>query len=739
MQSAGQAYKESVKNVYRNQWNMLVTVGIINQAAQKAAEIRNEETCSYLSNLRDLFNGYDVEFCYATLEQNLWRADGTMLFPPRDGAATDYIINQGAISADMRGSIRIDFGQSYDIRGLTVDWGYNFPVDFTVSNGSVAKNYAGNTERYWQTEDIFEGTSYLLITPSKMSGGENRLRIQKITMGIGVSFENRKITKSVLTEHGSLIMESLPTTDFSLSTDNHGRLWDVENRRSAINYLEIGQEVTARYGYDMPDGSTFWLDGCKCRLTGWKADDETMTFQAKDQFAALTDIYRKGRYRPEGTTLLDLAKDVLTDAGLEERDYKLDSYLQKVKVVNPLPCVSHAKCLQLIANAGRCRLYQDRTGRISIKAAFATVITPERMTIQSEDGTNWSNLPSVINGAEKILYSAVTKDYLRADGSRYFLPKFQNFMPAGFVSEQVADAAGNFTKNPKVTVKFEAAVTYYSLWLSFASAPPEGVTIHSYKDGVLIESYAHTEPMQGRSCIAHEFPDADTMVLEFTRGKPYSRIYLSEVVFADVTDYVMTYKAMTKSPEGIQQDKVRRVNVVQTVYQAAAEEQNILTENVDLTERATYKAEFSGPMYDVRVSAGGQQLPVLDSSCYFVVADTSGLSGVQSVSVGGKKYETQKKIFSRELNSTGTLEEWSNPLISDEELASLQAEWLGNYYNNNVEYVLSYRGEPRIDAGDILWLENKYLGNTQIQAYEHKLSFNGGLSGSMKARRAMTG
>lgn len=738
MQNAGQAYKESVKDVYRNQWHMLVTVGVINQAAQKSASIKDASSCSYLSNLRDLFGGYEVEFSYATLEQNFWRADGTMLFPPREGTSDDYVINQGAISRNIKGALRIDFDATYDIRGLTIDWGSNYPVDFVISNGRITKNYTGNTRVNWETEDIFESSAYLLFTPSKMAGGNDRLRIQKITTGIGVSFENRKITKSVLTENESLIMESLPATDFSLSTDNHGRQWDVENQTSAIHYLEIGQEVTARYGYSMPDGSIFWLDGCKCRLTDWKADDEDMSFQAKDQFAVMTDIYRRGKYRPGGITLYDLAVDVLTDAGIEERDYKLDNYLRKITVVNPLPKVSHAKCLQLIANVGRCRLYQDRKGKICIKAAFTTVISPKRMLIQSADTTSWSDLPSVINGTDKVLYSAITKDYLSADGSRYFLPRGQDFLPAGFVSKQVSDSSGKFTTNPKVTVKFEAATKYFSLWLYFAASPPEGVTIHSYKDGKLLESYAHTEPLQNESSIQHEFPEADTLTFEFTKGKPSSRIYLSGIVFADVTDYILTYKAMTKSPVGAQQDKVRRVDVNQTIYSETGELQNLRTEDVDLTNLSTYTVDLSEPSYDIKVTIGTKTLTAIDSGCYFVTVDVSSFSGVQSVVTTGRKYDVAKRIFSKQLNPSGVLEEWDNPLISSPELAELQADWLGSYYDNNVEYALNYRGEPRIDAGDILWLENQYRGNTQIQVYEHKLTFNGGLTGSMKARRALT-
>ncbi|MFQ7877084.1 hypothetical protein, partial [Enterocloster sp.] len=49
-----------------------------------------------------------------------------------------------------------------------------------------------------------------------------------------------------------------------------------------------------------------------------------------------------------------------------------------------------------------------------------------------------------------------------------------------------------------------------------------------------------------------------------------------------------------------------------------------------------------------------------------------------------------------------------------------------------------YRGEPRIDANDIAFLENKYVPDLLIRVTDHTLKFNGGLSGTIKARRDMS-
>lgn len=277
MISMPKEYKQSMHDntKRRNRSYMLVTIGVINQAAQKDSAAVEEQgaSYSYLSNLTRPLDNYDVEYEYTTMEQDWFKADGKLLFPPRPEAA-DYLFNGGIISEGTLTPICFSFGTVYDIRGLTIDWGRNYPVDFTISNGTKSVEITGNTESHWVTEEIFDGTEYLLITPKIMSHGSNRLRIHKILMGIGISFENKKIKEGTKTEVVSPITEELPALDFSLSVDNANRMFDVENKESAIHYLEIGQEVTVRYGYEIVDGGSItWMDGCVCRLGNYFANN----------------------------------------------------------------------------------------------------------------------------------------------------------------------------------------------------------------------------------------------------------------------------------------------------------------------------------------------------------------------------------------------------------------------------------------------------------------------------------
>ncbi len=128
----------------------------------------------------------------------------------------------------------------------------------------------------------------------------------------------------------------------------------------------------------------------------------------------------------------------------------------------------------------------------------------------------------------------------------------------------------------------------------------------------------------------------------------------------------------------------------------------------------------------------------MESSNYFAIVEIVGATGAVEVSISGREYITSQTRVSRQLNSTGSLETWENPLVSDMVHAVDLADWIGDYMKSDREYDLQYRGEPRIDANDIAFLENKYVPDLLLRVYEHTLKFNGALSGTIKARRDMS-
>lgn len=914
MQAVNQFYKEHMKEALRNRSYMRVAIGLINQEAQASAYIPDHEKYTYYSSFKKPLDNYEVQELYATCDQDYTVVDGSVYFLPRE--RSDVVLNQGIVSEALLGPIEIRFPVEYDIKGLTIEFGKAYPVDFTIESDNNTVEITGNAGGHFITEEIFAGATFLRFIPSVMVNGQSRFRIHQLTMGIGIYFDNQKILSATKKEYVSPVMEELPTIDFSLTVNNKDRAFDIENEASSVNFLEIGQDITVLYGQELDDGSVEWLPGATVQLKEWSADDEEMEFSATDRFDDMDGTYYKGLYRPEGISLYDLAVDVFSDAGIDERTYWIDSYLKSVKVTNPIPVVAHKEALQLIANAGRCILYQDREGNIFLKSSFI----PD-MTAGSENETYFSNAGAVLDKTEKKAYAMAAKDYTSVTPIQYFLPVQSTgtaYLNTGYISEAVAGSDGSFAVNPTVEIILEASFKCFGLTLEFGDNNPAQMVFHAYHDGKLVEDYTVTG-LTATTVISHEFEEFDRLVLEFIKGFPNNRVVLNNVTFGDSTDYVFEYgNELTKTPKGTQLAKVRELQVIRTLYSQAGEKKELAKETITVTAVDNrYTFYFSNPSYDLScavtetvnitnlmsngsfedgltgwnasnsalasIATGGytggkvcvikstgsttnilsqrpsiisghkyylsgyfmrSEMPdeypgndefdmnpgekfniplnpynagnilpvdgewhrlsaidtltdtsggvrvytfgnkslcadgimlinlteafgagkepdkewcdkhieyfdgtvqisrydceIVESSSYFATAEITGVTGAVEVSITGREYTTVQTKVSRQLNPTGSLEVWENPLVSDTVHAANLADWIGDYMKADREYDLQYRGEPRIDANDIAFLENKYVSNLLLRVYEHTLKFNGALSGTIKARRDMS-
>lgn len=741
MQAASIQYKDHMKSKdsLRNQTYIRVTIGLINQEAQASAYIPDHENYTYYSSLKRPLDNYEVQELYATCDRDYTLVDGSMYFLPR--ARADVVLNQGIVSKELMGPVEIRFPVQYDIKGLTVEFGKAYPVDFIIESDNNTVEIAGNTAGHFVTEEIFAGATFLRFMPSRMVNGQSRLRIHKITMGIGIYFDNQRILSATKKEHISPIMEELPTIDFNLSVNNKDRAFDIENEESSVNFLEIGQNITVLYGQELDDGSVEWLPGAKVRLKEWSADDEEMSFSASDRFDYMDGTYHRGLYRPEGISLYDLALDVLSDAGIDSRTYWIDSYLKSVKVINPVPVVAHKEALQLIANAGRCILYQDREGNIFLKSSFIPA-----MESSSNNEAYFSHAGSVLDKTAKKSYAMTTQNYTSVTPTQYFLPRQKEgtiYLNAGYISEAVAGSDGSFAVNPTVEISLEASFKCFGLTLEFGINNPLEMVFHAYHDGKLVEDYTVTD-LTATTVIIHEFEEFDRLILEFTKGYSNNRIVLNNITFGDRTDYVFEYgHELTKTPKGTQLAKVRELQVIRTHYTQAGEKKELAKETIAVTAADNrYTFYFTNPSYDLSCALTapdeGQTATIIDSSNYFATVELTGVTGTVEVSVSGREYTTAKTKVSRQLNPTGGMETWENPLVSDAVHAANIADWIGDYLKSDRHYDLQYRGEPRVEANDIAFLENKYVPDLLLRVYEHTLKFNGALSGTIKARRDMS-
>ena len=740
MQLVSKEYKEAMQLPFRNRAYIRVSIGVVNSDAQNNAVLDEETELTYYSDGKKPFDGYTVSKPYATAEQNFSKVDGSMYFLPKETDGYSFY-NNGIVTNDILGSVYISFGGmvGLDIKGLTIDFGECYPTQFTIRSDSGAKSYK-NDKQLFTTEDAFDGTSYFIITPITMLGGQDRMRIYQMTFGIANTFSNDKVINCSLKDYVSPISETIPSMDVSLTIDNQDLYYSPDNPESAIAYMEIGQEVKVSFGYDVTgNGDIEWLPETTTFLNTWSADDVQAKFTATDRFYQLTDTYYKGLYRSGGITLYDLALDVLNDAGIEdEREYYIDPYLKRITVYNPLPAVKHSEALQIIANAGRCALYEDRANKIHLKASFV----PD-MEVSVNNKTDYSSIENLLKDNQKDAYAIASNDFSLVDGSLFFMPKDGSYKETGYVSNSIADADGNFAENPVITVTLESGFTAFGAIINFRNVAPQEFVIRTYYLNALQDTYTVQNP-DTEYITDQQFNDFDKMEIEFTKGHPNARITIDNILIGDVTDYRLTRtRDLMDNPTGTRQDKVKMISVKKTNYRESQEGfKELITEKVTLTDEMQHTVYFSIASYGFQASVKDNSsigVQIVDSSNYFVTVKFSNATADTEIElvIEGYEYVADESYYRVTHNPNGQEIEWSNPLISTDEQARDLEEWIATYYLGDVDYEISWRGDPRVEANDLFYLELKNREDALIRSYQNELSFNGAWSGSMKARKVV--
>lgn len=750
MQNVSNAYKQSMKQIGRNRGYIRATIGVINSQAQKNIEVDNQTEVTYFSNIKKPFNNYTVDNIYATAEQEFSKVDGTMYFlPPQNSTLELY--NNGIVTKNLLGAVKISFSgvTGLDIKGLTIDFGEYYPVDFTIQNDSVTRTYTGNDRNYWTTEDVFNDTSYIIITPTKMVNGQGRLRIFQFYCGIVNAFSNKEVKKYSGKEYVSSITDTIPSNDATLTIDNQNQYYSPDNPDSALAYMEVGQEVKIQFGYDVfGNGEIEWLPEQTTYLKTWSASDTEAKFTSTDRFDYMTSKYYRGLYRESGISLYDLAIDVLTDAGItDDREYFIDPYLKDIKVQNPIPVVKHSEALQIIANAGRCALFEDRNSKIHMQASFI----PD-MTASSNGETAYSHVSDVLNGEDKEAYAICSSDFSKVDGTAFFMPFDSNYLKTGYISSQIADSDGNFNENPKITINLEAAFVAYGLQVQFRNVAPEQFNVTTYYQDVEVDSYTVDQNGELEYTTFEQFNLFDKLVLEFTKGQPNSRITVDNITVGDVTDYRISRNDMSASPTATRQNKIKAISVIKTQYRQSVENKDISTSEITVSPtNNVYTIYFNKACYGLTAEiengtddsgnpiSSPISVQITDSSSYYATLKFTGLTEETIVKyvIKGYEYVTEEIGYTVMHNDNGDIKTWKNPLISTTELAKDLEEWLASYYLGDVDYQIKWRGDPRTDANDLYYLELKDRGDTMIRAYQNEITFNGAWSGTIKARKAV--
>lgn len=737
MQKVSKAYKESMKSSLRERAYIMISFGLVNQEAQAKATVDNG-SYAYYSNKDNIFGEHIDDTVYATLEEEFTKVDGSMFFLPRateGGRYYDTGIVSDKLVSEARCEVVISLNTiATDFKGLTINFGENYPVDFDIvgSTGQTIE-FRGNTKSKWSTEEVLENTTYIKLVFYKMKNPQSRLRIYSIMFGYGLVYYNDSVMSSALDSYVSPIGADVPQFDFSVTLKNYDHYFNVDNPNSAINYLETGQEMDIMYGYQTPGSDTIeWIQGNHLWCSEWESDDNTATIRCQDIFRNMDGEYVKGLYSAAGKSYYALAEEILKDAGISE--YYIDPRLKKLYSNNPIPRVKYKEALQIIANACRCVLTQSRDGKVQIKSNFMP-----SASIATNGEETYSNAANVLTDTPKVEYATLAGNYTPTDGTMFFLPRNgKAALTTGYVSKEISGANDTFTKNPVVTITMEAIRAYYGLKLVFGTALPAAFTIRTYKGGEPVNEYpVEKDEISTTSIILRDFDDFDVMKIEFTKtAEPYNRIVLNYFSLSDVVDFTMNRRDMTSSPKAIKQELIKEVIVPCYTYQENNREENLVYEDIDVVagEVETYYIQDPSYGYKVKLDEVEGKATVVAWSNYFVTIKFN-VTGSFKLEVQGYRYKIVEKYATVSLNARGKTVKWKNPLISNTTMANELAAWLADYYTAGIEYEYDTRGNPELDATDIVYQENEFHDGMRVNIYRHTVNFKQAFSGRVTARR----
>ena len=387
MQNVSQAWKDNQNNTLVSESNIEISLKMTDPDAYEDASATDNGHPYWADTAYIVSDGDKTITPYATLETNQWLLDGSRAIVPNSGKGNTGYIGDLLCDANRNYSthpiVTVDFTEVHInlLQGVTIKWSEflsEYAVEFIVTayNGStvVAKKTVSDNSSILSVV-MLDISNYDRITIEvvKWSLPHRRARIDELFVGVIKIFSKPDIFSYDSSHSVDPISAELPKSEVSFSIDNSNEEYNPYNAEGISKYLMERQEINVRYGYKLANGVE-WISGGKYYISEWNAEQNGMSasFTARDLLEFMTGTYYKGLYNPSGTSLYDLAQDVLEDADLPLNSdgsvkWVIDERLKNIYTIAPLPIDTHANCLQMIANAGECVFYQDREGTLRLE------------------------------------------------------------------------------------------------------------------------------------------------------------------------------------------------------------------------------------------------------------------------------------------------------------------------------------------------------------------------------------
>ena len=333
------------------------------------------------SDISDLSNA-DGMYRYATLEPGIWMLDGSCYLLPDEApygdnkfVSSEFCDNDGYFSVNPVITLLWESVHASIIPGITVQWSKLFdeyPIEFIVrvKNGDAVINTFENTQNDSALNVIMtdiQNFDRVEIEIVRWNIPNHRARMEQLFVGIINTYTKDNIMSFSATDSVDVLSGELPEQSVTFVLDNTENQWNPINPQGFTKYMSEQQAIEIKYGMSVA-GNVEWIDGGLLYLAEWSTPTNGIeaSFTAKNILSFMDVPYTGTRTG----TLYDIAVAAIGQVDLPDyATYQFDVALTTVNIDFSADTSDYsvAEILQMVANAGKCIMYQDRKGCLRIE------------------------------------------------------------------------------------------------------------------------------------------------------------------------------------------------------------------------------------------------------------------------------------------------------------------------------------------------------------------------------------
>jgi hypothetical protein len=716
-----------------------VYFGMFDRTAAPDATLTWSEPEDYAQPL-NINTKKNITVSYATFEPDQLRLDGAQSLIPSNIALWQA---QGFVSSVVAGAggvfdpapyIDVVFSELHSMVGLTLhfDEAYNTPAQFTVLSyrGGVLLDEQTVTEdipAVFIREFLLEDVDRLIIRFDKAKKPGSRARLNRVEFGIGYTYADSDLWTLTEKHTGSPLSMTLPSSSLSFALYNEDGRFDVDGDTALQRFLAGGQRGVVDYGVDI-GGAVETIPGGQWTLASWKVSGTRAEFKMENALAQLNKTtYEKSVFDGQQRSLYALAQAVLLDAGLTAAQYYIDPYLSSVLTRAPLPIGSHAVCLQLIANAGRCRLYVGRDGVITLERLISGLVPV------SSSGTAQTPYSAAGTATESgnVTYATFEPSFMRLDGAQLLVPAGGGYEDAGWTALDASDGEGNYPPN-ELILTYDDPTNVFSVEIDWGLyPPPKKARLSCRVDGVW-QNVTAIHPTETVESYAVSFRHCDAVRLELLEAAaPGQRARVRRVTASMMSDFILSKDQIYDNPGGSMETKLRNVVAEWTIFSADSTTSDIASADIETNSGWVQIPHDLCLTPSVTVDTAGVTVEEEHYAYVSYVRLTAAATETVKATLVGKKVATAQHTVTAYCNDDGEDLVLQNPLLASEDLAQEAADWTRDYYAGRVVYESNIRGFPELDNFDTVYLWDG--GAAVINSIE--LTYNGAFNQKLKLRR----